>query len=70
MSGTHCQFAISHCQFTDIANVKTSQLLIIDLSFLPHDAMLSTVYATAIPSVNRSVRLSVTRVDYIKTAEC
>jgi len=33
--------------------------------FLPRDAMLSAVYATAIPSV----RLSVTRVDQSKTVE-
>jgi len=39
------------------------------LRFLPHDAMLSAVYATAIPSVRLSVRPSVTRVDQSKTVE-
>ena len=37
--------------------------------FLPRDAMLSAVYATAIPSVCLSVRPSVTRVDQSKTVE-
>jgi len=50
-------------------NMLLMTMQVFVLHCIPHDAMLSAVYARAIPSVRLSVCPSVTRVDQSKTVE-
>jgi len=71
-------FAAVHYLCSPGANLHMAQLMSLPLTvspvnpdwfyFIPHDAMLARVYATAIPSVCASVWLCVTRMLCFKTA--